>query len=151
MASGKLSPAPVFLDFRVCQRVVVGGNLRFKSQLLVFQSFLLEQFVQNCGQGIRVASSRLLLKIRETRRGKGKGAPLLVRLVGTRHNTLYHTMGRINRNALARSRLADGLRVVPGLNNRGEDSRASRDGSGRPSLHKPGETRLRNYFVLDFY
>jgi hypothetical protein len=95
MASGKLSPQSVFFDLGFAQAVVVGGDIRFQSCHLSLSLSLLKKFIQNRRLRMRAPPPRFLLKVRQTRRGKRKRAPLLNVSVRFSHSTLYHTMNMI--------------------------------------------------------
>ncbi len=47
MATGKLTPRPVFLHFLIAQAVVVGGYIRFERCQLLLTLFCPEKFIQN--------------------------------------------------------------------------------------------------------
>lgn len=96
MTSGKFSPLSVFLDLRVRQTVVIGGNLIFEIRLLPFQFLFSKQFVQNRRLRACISAASFMIEVGQILRRQRERASELAGYFSLLHMTLYHIIRMIH-------------------------------------------------------
>lgn len=79
MASGKLTPRTIFLNFFIGQAVVVRRDLGFVVLHYLFMGLLAQDFVEDRRLRFSTAATRLEFEINEALRRERKRTPLLAR------------------------------------------------------------------------